>query len=62
MIDRLFGYNYLIFEADYQKVIEENLWEKRIVYIRQAKKKILDYLSFFPRLERILNKTEGEKY
>lgn len=53
------------FEADYQKVkkaMEENLWEKRIVYIRKAKKKILDYLNFFPRLERIINKTEDIPY
>jgi hypothetical protein len=53
------------FEADYQKVkkaIEENLWEKRIVHIRRAKKKILEYLSFFPRVERIINKTEDVPY
>ena len=53
------------FEADYQKVkkaIEENLWEKRIVHIRRAKNKILEYLSFFPRVERIINKTEDIPY
>lgn len=53
------------FDDDYQKVkkaIEENLWEKRIVHIRRAKKKILEYLSFFPRVERIINKTEDIPY
>lgn len=53
------------FEEDYKKVrdaIDNNLWEERLPYIQEAKKKILEYLQFFPRLERIINKTEDEKY
>ena len=53
------------FEEDYLKVknaIENNLWEERIDIIRKEKKKILEYLQFFPRLERIINKTEDLKY
>lgn len=45
------------FEEDYKKVkaaIDGKLWEERIEIIREEKKKILDYLSFFPRLERII--------
>ena len=45
-----------------KKAIEENLWEQRIVFIRKEKQKILDYLAFFPRLERIINKTEHTPY
>ena len=53
------------FEADYNTIknsIENNLWEERLPYIKEAKKKILDYLQMFPRLERIINKTEDQKY
>jgi hypothetical protein len=53
------------FEEDYKKVknaIENNLWEERLPYIRESKRKILEYLQFFPRLERIINKTEDVKY
>lgn len=53
------------FEDDYQKVkkaIEDNLWEERLPYIRSAKKKILNYLQFFPRVERIITKKEDEPY
>ena len=53
------------FEEDYKKVtnaIKNNLWEERLPYIKKAKAKILDYLQFFPRLERIINKTENKKY
>ena len=45
------------FEDDYQKIkkaIEDKEWEKRIDIIRIEKLKILDYLQFFPRLERII--------
>ena len=45
------------FEKDYdiiEKAIREDWWEKRLLYIRKAKEKILQYLQFFPRLERIL--------
>ena len=53
------------FEDDYKKVtnaIKNNLWEERLPYIKKAKAKILDYLQVFPRLERIINKTENKKY
>ena len=53
------------FDDDYKKVksaIDNNLWEERLPYIRSAKKKILEYLQFFPRLERIINKTENQQY
>ena len=46
------------FEKDYLKVkeaIENNLWEERLPYIKEAKNKILNELQFFPRLERIIN-------
>jgi hypothetical protein len=46
------------FEADFQKIktmIEENEWSKRINVIRKEKKRILNDLQFFPRLESILN-------
>ena len=45
------------FEEDYKlikKAIEEDLWSQRLVYIKQAKTKILDELQFFPRLEKII--------
>jgi hypothetical protein len=45
------------FENDYliiKKAIEENWWEQRIQYIREAKQKILNEAQFFPRLEKIL--------
>lgn len=47
------------FENDYniiKKAIEEDWWSKRIEYIRAEKIKILNYLQFFPRLERIITK------
>ena len=53
------------FEKDYkivQDAIQNNLWEERLPYIRKAKQKILNYLQFFPRLERIINNTEDEPY
>ena len=46
------------FEKDYQtvqKAINEDWHSQRLPYIREAKKKILDELQFFPRLEKILN-------
>lgn len=46
------------------KKIEEailgNEWEKRISVIRQMKHKILDELSFFPTLEKIINEHEAK--
>ena len=45
------------FEEDYKlikKAIEEDLWSQRLLYIKQAKTKILDELQFFPRLEKII--------
>lgn len=46
------------FEKDYQtvqKAINEDWHSQRLPYIREAKKKILHELQFFPRLEKILN-------
>lgn len=46
------------FEQDYQtirKAIDENWWEQRLKHIRNAKHKILNELSFFPTLEKIIN-------
>lgn len=37
-----------------KRAIEENWWEKRLPYIKEAKQKILNEQGFFPRLERIL--------
>lgn len=47
------------FEQDFnliKKSIENNLWEERLPYIKQAKHKILNYRQFFPRLENILSR------
>ena len=46
------------FEKDYktiQKAINEDWHTKRLPYIKEAKKKILNELQFFPRLEKIIN-------
>lgn len=46
------------FDADLaiiERAINENWWEQRLPYILEAKKKILEYYQFFPRLERILS-------
>lgn len=45
-----------------QKAIEDNLWEQRLPYIKESKRKILEYLQFFPRLERILTNNEDKEY
>lgn len=48
------------FEDDYEyikKCINENLWEQRLPYIKEAKLKILNELQFFPRLEKIIKKS-----
>ena len=45
------------FENDYEIIksaIMNDLWSERIEYIREAKKKILNELQFFPRLEKIV--------
>jgi hypothetical protein len=34
--------------------IQNNLWEERLPYIKEAKNKILDYYSFCPTVERII--------
>jgi len=47
------------FENDYniiKKAIEEDWYSQRLPYIKEAKKKILNELQFFPRLEHILKK------
>lgn len=46
------------FDKDYQiikKAIQENWWEQRIENIKNAKHKILNELSLFPTLEKIIN-------
>lgn len=43
-----------------RKAMEENLWEKRLPVIREAKAKILTYFQFFPRLERIIAEHQSE--
>lgn len=46
------------FEKDYEtikKAIEEDLWTERLPFIKEAKKKILNELQFFPRLEKIIS-------
>ena len=46
------------FEEDYKKIhkmIEEDWWSERIDVIRSEKKRILNELQFFPRVESILN-------
>jgi hypothetical protein len=45
------------FEHDYEiikKAIEDDLWSQRLPFIKEAKKKILNELQFFPRLEKII--------
>lgn len=45
------------YEIDANKIkmsIDNNLWEKRLPYIREAKQKILNTLNFFPRLKHII--------
>ena len=46
------------FEEDYKiikKAIEDDLWSKRLPFIKESKNRILDDLQFFPRLEKIIN-------
>jgi hypothetical protein len=52
------------FESDYnyiKKCINEKLWEQRLPYIREAKKKILSDLQFFPRIKKIIDRVEIQK-
>ena len=47
------------FEKDYElikKAINDNWWQHRLPYIKAMKKKILNELQFFPRIEKIINK------
>lgn len=47
------------FEKSYQiikKAIEQDLWSQRIDIIRKEKQKILNEMSFFPIIEKIINK------
>ena len=57
--DKAFVYLSLInFEKDYEIVksaIENNLWEERLPYIKEAKQHILNNMQFFPRIEKIIN-------
>lgn len=55
------------FEQDYLKIesaLKNNLWEKRLPYIKEAKRKILNEMQFFPRIEKIINDndTKTSKY
>jgi GR25 family glycosyltransferase involved in LPS biosynthesis len=46
------------FEEDFETIvqaIESKQWEERIEYIKEAKKKILNELSLFPCIEKVLN-------
>jgi hypothetical protein len=46
------------FESDAEKIkktIENNTWEEKLPYIKQAKEKILNTLNFFPRLKHIID-------
>ncbi len=46
------------FEKDLQiiqEAIRDNWWEQRLPYIQEAKRKILNETSFFPRLSKIIN-------
>lgn len=38
-----------------QEALRDNWWEQRLPYIQEAKKKILNETSFFPRLSKIIN-------
>jgi hypothetical protein len=52
------------FEIDYliiRKAIEEDWYSQRLPYILEAKKRILNDLQFFPRLEKIVNQAEQFK-
>jgi hypothetical protein len=57
--DKAFVYlNLINFEKDYEIIksaIENNLWEERLPYIKEAKQHILNNMQFFPRLEKIVN-------
>jgi hypothetical protein len=47
------------FEKSYQiikKAIEEDLWSQRIDIIRKEKQRILNEMTFFPTIEKIINK------
>ena len=51
------------FEKDYEiitRAIKEDWHSKRLPYIREAKKKILEDMQFFPRLEKIINQFKTE--
>ncbi len=43
-----------------KKAIEEDWWSQRIEYIRAEKKRILNEMQFFPRLEKILSEIKNE--
>jgi hypothetical protein len=44
-----------------EKAIKEDLWAQRIEVIRKEKKRILNELQFFPRVEKILEKHEKSR-
>ena len=46
------------FEKDYEtikKAIKDDWWSIKLPYIKKAKKRILNELQFFPRIEKIIN-------
>jgi hypothetical protein len=44
-----------------QKAIDEDWYTQRLPYIKAEKKKILNQLQFFPRIENIINQNERQK-
>jgi hypothetical protein len=51
------------FEKDYntiKKAIEEDLWKQRLPFIKEAKKKILEEMQFFPRISKIITTKKNE--
>ena len=51
------------FEKSYQiikKAVEEDWWSQRIEIIREEKKKILNELAFFPRIQKIIEANENK--
>jgi hypothetical protein len=52
------------FEQDYlliKKAISENWYEQRLPFIKEMKKKIINEMQFFPRLEKIIKSVEKRK-
>jgi hypothetical protein len=43
-----------------KNAIKNNLWEKRLPFIKEEKRKILDYYNWFPTLERIIKEKSNK--